>query len=168
MRRVLTEFMGLREEADERKRRVLLDFHFYNYTFCRESAFDHRQTSTCMELLRMTLERDASSDTDRDQSEASFAFLTRWLLLHSVERPPRSVGIFCRADVQAIVDHALLSYYRQIGAYRAVLCDGVRRKMVQQHPNGLEPPSKPAQLREAACEGTLVFAEAALGEEAAD
>ncbi len=42
VKRRLGEVFNVRFE-DERKRKVLEDFHFYNFAFCKDSAFDKRQ-----------------------------------------------------------------------------------------------------------------------------
>jgi len=102
-RSLLSEFMGLEAEPDVRKREILLDFHFYNWAFCREAAFSIKKSSVFMELMRQTLERDTRGPEDYNDSTVSFAAFKEKLFIHAVERPPRSVSIFTRDDAHRIV-----------------------------------------------------------------
>ena len=48
----------------------------------------------------------------------SWEFLKALLLMHSVQRPPHSVGIFTLSDVELITQFALTNYYDHFKLYR--------------------------------------------------
>lgn len=63
--RLLSAYLGLGRRTSEQeakdggragclseKEKIVLDFHYYNYAFCKERRFDARATSTFLSILK--------------------------------------------------------------------------------------------------------------------
>jgi len=51
LRALLAEYFEI-SYPDEKKQKISLDYHFYNYAFCKDSAFDGLKTSTFMSIMQ--------------------------------------------------------------------------------------------------------------------
>jgi len=51
IRVLLAEYFEI-NYSDEKKQKIALDYHFYNYAFCKDSAFDGLKTSTFMSIMQ--------------------------------------------------------------------------------------------------------------------
>ena len=51
VRALLAEFFEI-NYSNEKKQKIALDYHFYNYAFCKDSAFDGLKTSTFMSIMQ--------------------------------------------------------------------------------------------------------------------
>jgi hypothetical protein len=119
------------------KQKILVDFYFYNYSFCKAAAFDARRISTFISIMCEIFQTDASSDSSGGV-EKSFAYFQQLLLKHSVERPPHSVAIFKPADVEGVVDFALQSYFRNYDLYSYVFGTQTKVTIRQTSASGVE------------------------------
>ena len=115
---------------------VLTDFHFYNYAFCKQSAFSSRQTCCFMSIMSHVFESDAASASAT--ADSSYVAFERLLLKHSVERPPMSIQVFGQDEAAAILDHVVNSYYRSFLLYRYLFSVRLVRSVVQVLPHEVE------------------------------
>ncbi|CEG47676.1 uncharacterized protein PHALS_04823 [Plasmopara halstedii] len=68
------------------------------------------------------------------------------LLTHSVNRSPNSVGIFCREEVDKIVDYVTDSYYRHFELYKCIFTPYNHFHLIQREINDIEIPNIPHPL----------------------
>lgn len=74
---------------DEKLIDFVVDFHFYNFSFCKNEAFDERKTSTLMSILNDIFLFDMTTSDPANTMTQSFNKFKDELLRHSVERPPK-------------------------------------------------------------------------------
>lgn len=74
---------------DEKLKDFVVDFHFYNFSFCKDEAFDGRKISTLMSILNDVFVNDMTSSDPANTMSQSFNKFKDDLLRHSVERPPK-------------------------------------------------------------------------------
>ncbi|POM81723.1 Hypothetical protein PHPALM_273 [Phytophthora palmivora] len=91
------------------------------------------------------MKRDFVADSTTD-FKSSFAFFQALLLTHSVNRSPKSVGIFSREEVAAIVDYITNSYYRHFQLYKCIYTPYYHVHLVQREINGVQTPKAPRPL----------------------
>ncbi|KAG6968507.1 hypothetical protein JG688_00005783 [Phytophthora aleatoria] len=141
--------------ADE-KQSFLLDFHLHNYsypfflhlegfTFCRQRHFQLNQTSVLLGICQTLMKRDFARDSTTNL-KSSFDFFQAILLTHSVNRSPKSVGIFSREEVAAIVDYVTNSYYRHFQLYKCIYTPYYHVHFVQREINDVQTPKTPRPL----------------------
>ncbi|KAL3658977.1 hypothetical protein V7S43_016115 [Phytophthora oleae] len=139
----LAEIFGL--DLSDEKQSFLLDFHLHNYSFCRQRHFQLSQMSVflgiCQTLMKRDFERDSTTDL-----KSSFEFFQAILLTHSVNRSPKSVGIFSREEVAAIVDYVTNSYYRHFQLYKYIYTPYCHVHLVQREINDIQIPKVPCPL----------------------
>jgi len=143
IRALLAEYLEINYH-DEKKQKIALDYHFYNYAFCKGSAFDGLKTSTFMSILRTIWRRDTESTSAADTIATSYAFFEDVLLKHCVERVPYNIKVFDPADVPRVVDFVVESYYRQFRLFNYIFGSVKRLQLRQVLPNEIEAP--PVQL----------------------
>ena len=66
-----------------------VNFHFFNFSFCKEEAFDARKISTFMSILHDIFVNDMSSSDPANTMTSSFNNFKGQLIRHSIERPPQ-------------------------------------------------------------------------------
>ncbi|ETM33379.1 hypothetical protein L914_19382 [Phytophthora nicotianae] len=126
-------------DLSDEKQRFLLDFHLHNYSFCRQRHFELNQTSVFLGICQTLMKRDFASDSTTDL-KSSFEFFQAMLLTHSVNRSPKSVGIFSREEVAAIVDYVANSYYRHFQLYKCIYTPYYHLHFVQREINDVQTP----------------------------
>eukprot|EP00953_Heterococcus_sp_UTEX-ZZ885_P036473 18787-Heterococcus_DN1.PRE.2 len=134
-----------RSEAQE----VLVDFHFYNYAFCKEQRFDARKSSTYMSIMHEVITEDLATDDAVSGVKASFERFKELVLQHSVERPPWSIGIFTLEDAAAITEYTVNSYFRHYHLYKHLYTVKVTTVLVQRNLHGTEEPFSVPPLADA-------------------
>eukprot|EP01041_Mallomonas_annulata_P001202 gene1202-2337_t len=122
------------------RRSTAIDFHFHNYAFCKEMAFDARRIAAFMSIMNDVFLRDTHSSSPLSNSDSSFALFRETLLRHSVERPPVSIQVFYREDIEPMVEYALESYYRQFRVYKYIFTDKTRVILKQVLPQDVDTP----------------------------
>jgi hypothetical protein len=121
VRALLIDFFKIGDSySDSRKVEIAADFHFYNYAFCKESAFSALKTSTFLTLMYKLMIDDVSVISRHHTVKDSYDSFQSLILRHSVERPPRSVGVFSEKDVSRIHDFVVNSYFRHFLLYKFV------------------------------------------------
>jgi hypothetical protein len=116
IKELLKEYFNI-NYADEKKNVIATDYHFYNYAFCKERAFDARRTSTFMAIMNEIFHRDSLTTGLVKSRQSSYKFFEELVLKHSVELPPESIQVFKDVDVNAIMDYAVESYYKQFNLF---------------------------------------------------
>ncbi|CAN0146829.1 unnamed protein product, partial [Scytosiphon promiscuus] len=99
---------------------VVLDFHYYNYAFCKERRFDARATSTFLSIMKDILDEDMRTNDSSPSLKASFGRFEELILRHAVDRPPWTAGVLNPKDVGAITDYVATSYYRHFTLYKHI------------------------------------------------
>ncbi|CAM9313872.1 unnamed protein product, partial [Choristocarpus tenellus] len=89
---------------------VILDFHFFNYAFCKERRFDACATSVFLSIMKDILDEDIRTDDAASSLKTSFSRFEELILRHSVERPPWTVGLLRPEDVGPITDYVTNRY----------------------------------------------------------
>ncbi len=91
-----------------------LDFHYINYTFCKEHQFSNEKISTLLAIMEhvlgLMLEKSLSS-------EQGFATFRQLLEDHGKQRPPYSILIFSAEEIQKIQEFAIDSLFRHYSLY---------------------------------------------------
>lgn len=131
---------------DEQQAAVAADLYFYCYVFGREQGFSPLKLATFLSICKEVFDFDMSTNDPAMTMELSFDRLERLLLLHAVDRPPKSVGVFDRDDVAAIVDTLLHLYFRHWRLYKTCFTARLEGHFVQVAPFGVEPPPLPHPL----------------------
>lgn len=113
VRKLLRKFMKI-DQPEGLQAEILIDMHYHNYAFCLQSGFPAEKTSTLLSIMKIVLE-----DAVRLRLPPSDAFklFEDLLMKHSVERPPRSVGIFSFDDIKSIVEYATHTTFRHYKLY---------------------------------------------------
>ena len=112
------KFLKTGSRLDDPRVNIIIDFHFYNLTFCRKNGFSPEKISTFCSIMKNLLDSDMKAVHRR--CEHSFEELKKLILKHSISRPPRSESIFVMEDVKLIADYVTKGY-RHFSLYRAVL-----------------------------------------------
>lgn len=105
---ILKECMCV-DQSDGYKTEILKEFHFHNYSFCKTQGFAPEKTSTFLSIMKVMFEEVCLR---RQTMDESFNFFKGWLLKHSVQRPPFSVGVFTFEDVKALTEYVHNTFYR--------------------------------------------------------
>ena len=132
VRALLADHLGIGYESDTRRREIVLDFHFYNYAFCKEQGFNPQATAAFMLLMNQVWQDDMDTgEGPPAEMQASFNKMVDVLLTHSVEHPPDSVKVFEREHVSAILDFTLNNYFRQYRLYQYIFTSSPRMVISQ-------------------------------------
>ena len=94
---------------------VLLELYTNTLTAARSWNFSVEKTSTFFSIIKRNHEEMAEAFLP---AEKSWEYLKSLLLMHAVQRPPHSVGIFTLAELHRITDFALTHYYDHFKLYR--------------------------------------------------
>ena len=136
--------------GSERRCAIAIDFHYYNYLFCRENAFNLEQTSTFMSIMNEVFLNDIVNSMKPSTVTSSFENLQGLVLKHSVDRPPKSIPIFgTNRIVEDILNFVLENYYRQFKLYKYIFTARPRIIVKQCYGNGVEEPLISLSLNEA-------------------
>lgn len=128
------------------KELVLLEFFLNNLRFAADCKFSTEKTSAFFSIMRANHEAMVRGFMRLDQSLLYFKEL---LLLHAVQRPPYSVGIFSLKDVTLITDYVNRTY----GA-RARRFTFVEVALRRPHPARLHATPHPLACPADGCAGT--------------
>ena len=94
---------------------VLLELYTNTLTAARSWNFSVEKTSPFFSIIKRNHEEMAEAFLP---AEKSWEYLKSLLLMHAVQRPPHSVGIFTLAELHRITDFALTHYYDHFKLYR--------------------------------------------------
>jgi hypothetical protein len=116
VKRLLQGCMGI-NQAEGFRTESLADMHYHNYAFCMSRDFSPEKTSTFLSIMKLVLEEAVKRRLVVDEA---FNVFKEWVLKHSVERPPWSVGIFTFDDVKAITEYVHNTFFRHYRLYMYV------------------------------------------------
>merc|ERR1712118_401759 len=97
------------DQSEGYRTEILKEFHFHNYSFCKTQGFTAEKTSTFLSIMKVMFEEVCLLKLQMDDAFNSFK---GWLLKHSVQRPPFSVGVFTFEDVKAITEFVHNTFFR--------------------------------------------------------
>jgi hypothetical protein len=143
VRQLLKEFLTIDQDEGYRTE-ILADLHYHNYAFSVSRGFSVDKISTFLSIMKHVLEEAVERKLPVDEA---FEVFKEWLLKHSVERPPQSVGVFAYDDTQAIMDYAHGSFFRHYKLYMYVYmtrCD--INFCMEGGQGGFVPPQRPLPL----------------------
>lgn len=147
-RELLAEYLKIAYE-DESKQKIALDYHFYNYAFCKDRAFNGRKTSTFLSIMQTIFLRDTESISAADTVATSYTFFQDTLMKHCVERVPYNILVFEESDVAPIIDYVTESYYRQFRLFNYIFGSLKRLQLKQVMPQEVEMPVQQQPLNSA-------------------
>lgn len=75
--------------ACPKQQEYVVNFHFFNFSFCKEEAFNSQKISTFMSIMNDIFIDDMRSNDSASTMTNSFKVFQDLILRHSVERPPR-------------------------------------------------------------------------------
>jgi hypothetical protein len=88
---------------DERRRAIALDFHFYNYDFCKKTGLTHEATALFLKIMQITFSNDTNPPPSRTPTmENSFDAFVQLVLKHSVQNAPFQMLVFQREHVDQV------------------------------------------------------------------
>ena len=61
---MLEKFLKTGSRLDDPRVNIIIDFHFYNLTFCRENGFSQEKISTFCSIMKDLLDSDIKLFTD--------------------------------------------------------------------------------------------------------
>lgn len=122
---------------DERKLKICMNYHFFNYVHCRENAYNARKSTTFLSIMKAVFVKDMESG---QSMAASFEWFKNTLLKHCVERVPTSAKVFEESEVGPLIDFVTESYYRQYRLFQYIFGTQKRLQLRQVMPNEIEIP----------------------------
>lgn len=126
------------DQAEGYRMEILADMHYHNYAFCAARDFTPKKTSTFLSVMKLVL---AEAVSRRLTVDDAFDVFKAWLLKHSVQRPPKSVGIFTFEDVRAIMEYVHGSFFRHYKLYMYVFMTECNMNLfVDDLSSGIAPP----------------------------
>lgn len=140
-RRHLVSILGFSANPSP-KEIVLLEFFLNNLRFAVDCKFTTDKTSAFFSILRSNHEETVRGYLTLDQSLIYFKEL---LLLHSVQRPPYSIGIFTFKDITLITDFVNSTYYKHFKLFQYCFTEShelvltTRSNLAETAPTGLPP-----------------------------
>lgn len=102
----------------EKQQTIELDMFTYAVQFCKKQQFSQEQLSAFFTILKSVHEMCIS--TPHDNLQDDFVYFRDLVLRHSVQRPPFSRSIFSMAQVKAITDYVLSTYFKHYKMYKFV------------------------------------------------
>ena len=93
---------------------LILDFHAMNYDFCSKQQFSNEKVSTMLALFNWLLHTMVKHQLVPEQGQK---LLKQILEKHSIQRPPFSIFIYTREEIDAIIDFALKTFFRHFSLY---------------------------------------------------
>merc|ERR1712118_372856 len=108
IKNMLHSCMGV-DQSEGYRTEILKEFHFHNYSFCNTQGYAPEKTSTFLSIMKVLFEEVCLRRLTMDEA---FNFFKGWLLKHSVQRPPFSVGVFTFEDVKAITEFVHNTFFR--------------------------------------------------------
>lgn len=107
---------GGRSGKADRQSMIELDMFTYAVLFCKKNGFSHEQLSAFFTVLKAV--HSMCISTPYDNLQDTFVYFRDLLLRHSVQRPPFSVSLYSLAQVKAITDYVLSTYFKHFKLYK--------------------------------------------------
>mmetsp|Transcript_2778 Transcript_2778/g.3960 ORF Transcript_2778/g.3960 Transcript_2778/m.3960 type:complete len:211 (+) Transcript_2778:174-806(+) len=155
---LLTTYLNLEDLGfDAARQAIILDFHFYNYAYCKKMGFSPEKISTFLSIMKEIIDADIKRDDAISSLQPSYNEFKRLLLLHSIERSPWSVGIFTVGDVQQLAEYALNGYFRQFRLYKYLFTQRIQVEFVQTLPGEVSKPRASRPLAQGLPQSVKVY-----------
>ncbi|KAI9000037.1 flagellar C1a complex subunit C1a-32-domain-containing protein [Gaertneriomyces semiglobifer] len=146
-------------KALDPKDAIVLDFYYYNIRFAKDHGFSPEQASAFFSIMKRTHAQAVASPYAH--LDEDYSFFKDTLLHHAVHRPPFSQQIFSLAQVRAITEYAVKTYFRHYLMYKYVFTKKMRLNLrVDQDATEIEQVMVEATDEDTAKEATAVETEA--------
>mmetsp|Transcript_2154 Transcript_2154/g.2244 ORF Transcript_2154/g.2244 Transcript_2154/m.2244 type:complete len:180 (+) Transcript_2154:81-620(+) len=139
LRKLFVEIFSLQNFVEE-KRIIITDYYIKNYRFCQQQAFNFEKTATFLSIIHDILQRDINLTTSETSAIKSYQRFEEILLRHSVDRPPKSIKIFDRRDIEPIIDFVSERYFRNFMVFSSLFGKISRVSIHQVLRNHIEQP----------------------------
>mmetsp|Transcript_42391 Transcript_42391/g.68750 ORF Transcript_42391/g.68750 Transcript_42391/m.68750 type:complete len:286 (-) Transcript_42391:251-1108(-) len=127
--RLLAEVLQIDDHATHERSAILLDFHFYNLMFAKDSGFSHEKISIFFTLMRDVLE---NAIVNHLKLEEAFAYFQRRLLTCCVVKEPGSFKLFSAEDVKLITNYVTSGFFQHYRLYMYVFTHEREKQIVTQ------------------------------------
>ena len=107
---------------------VATDLYASAVVFARKNNFSPLQLSTLISILKRV--HNACILTPFDNLDSTMKMFQELMVKHSVERPPYSESVFSIAQVKAITDYILSSYFKHYKLYKFAFTKKVRLDLI--------------------------------------
>jgi hypothetical protein len=111
-------------------------------------AFNAQKTSTFLSLMLELFLIDCSTPTGDNTAAKSYSRFEELLLKHSVSRPPKSILVFEREDIDPIIEYVTERYFRNFPVFCHIFGTVSRCFITQKLPNDIEVPKMCLPLAE--------------------
>ena len=112
------------ETACRLQAQIITDLYAYGVIFARKSNYSPIQLSTLFSILKRV--HEACISTPFDNLDTTMKMFQELMVKHSVERPPYSTSVFNIAEVKAITDYVLTTYFKHFKLYKFAFTKKVR------------------------------------------
>ena len=110
---------------------IQLDLFTYAVLFCKKNGFSPEQLSAFFTILKSV--HSMCIATAYDNLQDTFVYFRELLLRHSVQRPPFSVGLYSLAQVKAVTDYVLSTYFKHFKLYKYAFTKRVQLNLTFQY-----------------------------------
>ena len=115
--------------AGEGKRALIeQDLFTYAVLFCKKNDFSPEQLSAFFTILKSL--HSMCISTPYDNIQDTFVYFRELVLCHSIHRPPFSTCLFSLAQVKAITDYVLSTYFKHFKLYKYAFTKRVQLNMI--------------------------------------
>uniref|UniRef100_A0A7S3YHK8 Uncharacterized protein n=1 Tax=Lotharella globosa TaxID=91324 RepID=A0A7S3YHK8_9EUKA len=128
---ILRQFPG---PSNELRRRAMIELFSNLFRFCRKQRMTAEKISTLMSITLST--HQTSCGPPMMTTIQAFDYFKSLLFKHSVERPPFSIAIFTPADIKAIIDYTLNTYFRHFKMYLFAFGENVELQITEEEEKG--------------------------------
>jgi hypothetical protein len=129
---------------NERKQKIIGDFLFYGYAFCKEQAFNSEKTCCFLSILCTLFFQDTESKSAANTIASSYEWFQATLKRHCVDMIPNSIKVFEELEARYILDYVMDSYYRHYRLYKYIFGNKIRLQIQQVLPQQVEIPGRVA------------------------
>lgn len=116
LQKTLAELLGLAGPISSKHALIELDMYFYAILFAKREAFSPAQLSAFFTILKCVHKMYIS--TPYDNMSETFDYFKALLVRHSVFRPPYSTSLYSMAQVKAITEYVLSTYFKHFKLYK--------------------------------------------------
>uniref|UniRef100_A0A7S2X8T0 Uncharacterized protein n=1 Tax=Lotharella oceanica TaxID=641309 RepID=A0A7S2X8T0_9EUKA len=132
--------------SNELRRRAMIELFSNLFRFCRKQRMTAEKISTLMSITLTTHQK--SCGPPMMTTIQAFDYFKALLFKHSVERPPYSIAIYTPADIKAIVDYTLNTYFRHFKMYLYAFGENVELQITEEDDKGEKKEKDEANTKE--------------------
>eukprot|EP00163_Fabomonas_tropica_P031260 TRINITY_DN7368_c0_g1_i2.p1 TRINITY_DN7368_c0_g1~~TRINITY_DN7368_c0_g1_i2.p1 ORF type:complete len:345 (-),score=92.37 TRINITY_DN7368_c0_g1_i2:176-1210(-) len=95
---------------------IMLEFHYFNFIFAQENAFNRTQTSAFFSIMHTV----ATSAQEGKSLQDVYSEFKQLMVQHSFHNPPESCKLFSLTDVRSMTEFATRTFFQHFKLYRHV------------------------------------------------